>query len=83
MSYVKCRDYDARRKSCRDCDITSSKQCDREIDLDTPKKFVYVERRDTSNTSWNVCPTCGNSISYRPEVKDFRCSRCGQRIVWR
>ncbi|WP_423243353.1 hypothetical protein [Clostridium rectalis] len=34
-------------------------------------------------TSWNECPTCGNSIGYYPKDNEFRCSKCNQRILWK
>lgn len=83
MSKVKCRDYNACNRSCENCDILTNKGCDKEFDFETPKKFVPVERRDHFSTSWNECPTCRNSIGFRPEIKDFRCDRCGQRISWK
>ena len=79
---IKCREYNACKKSCLECDLLSNKMCDLEFDFEKPIKFRRVERRDC-NISWNECPTCRCSIGYRPEISDFRCKRCGQRILWK
>lgn len=79
---VKCREYDACRKSCLQCDMLADKKCDKEFNPEIPQKYISVERTDHIRVGWNECPACGCSIGYRPEIKDFRCPRCGQRIVW-
>lgn len=80
---IKCREYNACRNSCLECDLLFNKKCDKEFELDTPKKFVRIERKDHINVSWNECPTCRCSIGYRPDLKDYKCKRCGQRILWK
>lgn len=82
MGKVKCKKYNSCSTLCLACDIVSNQQCAIRFDFDTPKKYAPVQRRDHFNVGWNECPTCGNSIGYHPEVKDFRCSRCRQRILW-
>lgn len=81
-SNIKCRKYDATKNSCLGCDLLTDKKCNLEFDIEIPKKYITVERRDRPNISWNECPTCGCVIGYRPDIKDFRCPRCGQRIIW-
>ena len=78
---IKCREYNACKKSCLECDLILNKKCNKKFDFDAPKKFVRIERRDC-NISWNECPTCGYPIGYRPTLTDFRCKRCNQRILW-
>lgn len=79
---VKCKKYNACFRSCLECDLVSDKKCDLEFSPEIPKMFVRVERRDC-NLNWNECPSCGNSIGYRPDIKNFRCKRCGQIILWK
>lgn len=79
---TKCREYNACRNCCLECNLLLNKKCNKEFDLDVPEKFISVERKDHFNIGWNECPTCGNSIGYEPLVHDYRCSRCGQRIEW-
>ena len=79
---VKCKKYNACFNSCLECDLLSDKKCDLEFSPDLPKMFVRVERRDC-NLSWNECPSCGYSIGYKPDIKNFRCKRCGQIILWK
>lgn len=50
---------------------------------DIPKKYISVKRRDSMHFSWNECPSCNKSIGYHPEVTDYRCERCNQRILWK
>lgn len=80
---MKCREYKTYSVLCQLCDIKSNIQCSKKFDFNTPKKYVRVERKDHMKVSWNECPTCGNSIGYYPENKDFKCSKCNQEILWK
>ena len=82
MPNIKCNDYTACKSSCRQCDILSNKMCDKDFDFNVPKKYYTVGGRDRQ-LAINVCPTCGASIGYRPDDIEFRCYRCGQRILWK
>lgn len=79
---IKCKNYNACKNSCLECDLLSNKKCDLEFYPEISKKFIRVERRDCI-MNWNECPTCGHSIGYRPDIKDFRCGQCGQKILWK
>lgn len=79
---LKCREYNACKRSCIECDLISNKKCDIEVNLETPKKYINVKRRDCG-VSWNECPTCGFTIGYRPDLKDYRCKCCRQKISWK
>lgn len=79
---IKCREYNACKNSCLECDLLFNKKCDLEFAPNIPKKFVEVVRRDC-HLSWNECPSCGCSIGYRPDIKNFRCKRCRQIILWK
>lgn len=79
---IKCRKYNACKDSCLACDLLSDKKCNLEFNPEIPKRFVRIEPRDC-NFSWNECPSCGCSIGYRPDIKNFRCKRCKQRILWK
>lgn len=79
---IKCREYNACNNNCLECDLLLNQKCKKKIDFDTPKRFVRVERKDCCATHWNECPTCRYTIGYRPDIKNFRCKRCGQRIAW-
>lgn len=80
---IKCRDYNVCNSSCLECDLLHNIKCNKIFDFGIPKKFIKVERRDCYNIGWNECPSWGDSIGYRPDIKDFKCKRCGQRILWR
>lgn len=80
---IKCRDFNACKNSCEECDIIFNKRCDKEFNFEIPERFVRIERRDHIQISWNECPVCRNRIGYKPEVKDYRCERCGKRIMWK
>lgn len=79
---MKCREYNVYSVLCQGCDITDNIKCCKKFDLDTPVKYIRVERKDNIRTSWNECPICGNSIGYHPKNNEFRCSECNQRISW-
>lgn len=78
---IKCRKYNACKDSCLECDLLSNKKCDLEFSPEIPKRFLQIDRSDC-NLSWNECTSCGCSIGYRQDIKDFKCKRCGQRILW-
>ncbi len=67
---------------CMQCDIYNNIKCGLEFDFDKPEKWIRVERADCMNISWNECPTCGESIGFRPKEENFRCPKCSQRIKW-
>lgn len=79
---IKCRNFDLSTERCIQCDLLYDKKCDRKFDFDSPRKYARVERRDC-NVCWNECPTCGWTIGFCPEIKNFRCDRCGQVISWK
>ena len=79
---MKCREYKAYSVLCQACDITENIPCCKKFDINKPQKFVRVERNDHMKVSWNECPTCGNSVGYHPKEKDYKCSKCNQRILW-
>lgn len=78
---VKCKNYNACFDCCLECDLLSDKKCNLEFDFEKPQKFIQVNGRDC-NFSLNECPSCGCSIGYKPNIKNFRCKRCGQKILW-
>ena len=80
---MKCRDYKVFWSTCDNCDIRIKALCRKVINFEIPEKFIVVERKDHLKTSWNECPTCGNSVGYRPDEKNFRCPKCTQRILWK
>ena len=79
---IKCREYNACKNSCLGFDLLLDKKCNKEFNFDIPKKFVKIQRKDHINISWNECPRCRCSIGYRPDLKDYKCERCGQKILW-
>lgn len=82
MKMIKCKDFNACNRACRDCDVVSNRGCEKEFNFEIPKKFVRIERTDHVSVSWNECPVCRNHVGFRPDVKDYRCVKCGQRIAW-
>lgn len=79
---MKCRDYKEYSVLCLNCEFPLNVKCCKEFDFETPKKYVIVKRNDMTKFTWNECPTCGTSIGYHPKDTDFRCVKCGQRILW-
>lgn len=79
---MKCREYKAYSVLCQQCDLKTNIPCSKEFNYDKPTKYINVKRNDMMSCSWNECPTCGNSIGYYPKDKEFRCSKCNQRILW-
>ncbi len=67
---MKCGEYRAHSELCQSCDIKTNVKCDKKFDFDTPRKFILVKRKDHISTSWNECPTCGNSTGFIPKEKD-------------
>lgn len=80
---MKCREYDKFSVLCQQCDIKHKISCSKKFDYDEPTKYVQVERKNMMSCSWNECPTCGNSIGYKPKDTEFRCPKCNQKILWK
>lgn len=79
---IKCRDYNACKRACQDCDIMLVPGCEKEFRFNTAEGAVRITGKDHMNASIIVCPTCGNNIGYRPEISTFRCTVCSQLIDW-
>lgn len=79
---MKCREYKAYMSDCLKCDLKTNIPCGKTFDYETPQKYVYVKRTDHMQVSWNECPTCSNSIGFHPLNKEFKCSKCNQKILW-
>ena len=79
---LKCSEYKAYNIHCSSCDIKNNIKCDKKFNFDKPLKYKNINRNDMMKCSWNECPTCRQSIGYHPTIEDFKCPRCGQRILW-
>lgn len=79
---LKCAEYKAYNSNCLNCDIKVNIKCNKEFDFNKPLKYVVIERHDMMNCSWNECPTCRQTLGYFPKIKDYKCPKCGQKILW-
>lgn len=80
---MRCIDYNAFSCLCSGCDFPNNIKCCKEVDFNKPLKYKIVESKDMMNCSFNICPTCGESIGYHPENDTFRCPKCTQKILWK
>lgn len=78
---MKCREYETFSVLCQKCDILNNIGCSKSFNYNSPQKYIIVRRRDHLHMSWNECPTCGSVIGHPRKDIEFRCRKCGQKIL--